>query len=170
MSRARLPWMLEADAARAAREAEIKAARKARGSRVFAVLPWRSGRYHGGDVIKWHRTRSAAEKHGESINGGQGIVVKEWFDIVDPDVVKTVKSAAQLDAEIDAALDDVGHHVMLSVPGSPWVYVGSSGGGTTSPDLAVDFKSREAAEVYMTRATGPRSSVKMRYVTRSRQR
>lgn len=55
------------------------------------------------------------------------------------------------------------HHVQIQVPGSPWVWLTKQGTGTTSPEHALDFGSRESAERYIDRVRDPRSSVKYKY-------
>lgn len=86
MAKKRAPWMLEADAIAKERAAQAKLALKARGSRVYAVLPWRGdARYVGADAIKWFRLRGAAENFSIGIDGGRGLVVRRWDEISDPD-------------------------------------------------------------------------------------
>lgn len=86
--------------AQAAKEAD-----RARGSRMFAVLPWlQNGMYHGRDVIRWFKTESAAEKFGGGIHGGRGVVVRRWTSLIDPDAPAAAKTPAELEAEIAAAI------------------------------------------------------------------
>ncbi|HWW76133.1 MAG TPA: hypothetical protein VNZ44_12085 [Pyrinomonadaceae bacterium] len=93
--------MVEANALARARAVEEKVADKARGSRMYAMLPWRAdGRYNGRDVARWFRTEKLAEKHALGLDGGRGVVVRKWSSLNDPDASPVAKSAAQLDAEI----------------------------------------------------------------------
>ncbi len=115
MARKRPPWMRESDEIDKARIAADKLAKKARGSRVFAVLPWREdARYDGVDVIRWFRARPTAEKFADGLNDnqGRGLVVREWTWIHNPDVEPAQKTSAQLEREIE----DV-----MSRRGSPWI-------------------------------------------------
>jgi len=105
------PWMPEADAVAKERAAKAKAEQKARGSRVYAVLPWRGdARYHGSDVLKWYRLEGAAENFALGIEGGRGLVVRRWDQINDPDVqmkhevASSPKSNAQIKREINEAM------------------------------------------------------------------
>lgn len=110
----RPPWMIEADQVAKEREAAKKAERKARGSRVYAVLPWRSdARYAGRDVIRWFRAESYASKFALGMSGGSGVVVRRWDQLNDPDVaagerdlsdVTEAKTTAQIRREINEAL------------------------------------------------------------------
>ncbi len=107
MPRKRPPWMYEADKADKARAAADKLAKKARGSRVFAVLPWREdARYDGADVVRWFRSRTTAEKFALSLNEnrGRGLVVREWTWIHNPDAEPAQKTSAQLEHEIEDAM------------------------------------------------------------------
>ena len=72
------------------------------------------------------------------------------------------KTKAQIRQEIEDALI-TSHHVQFQVPGSPWVWLTNQGTGTMSPDHALDFGTREAAERYIDRARDPRSSMKLKY-------
>ena len=114
MPRKRPPWMHEADLADKARAEADKLAKKARGSRVFAVLPWRQdARYDGADVIRWFRTRAPAEKFAEGLGdgGGRGVVVRDWTLIRNVDAASTAteKTTAQLEREIREAAGGYGY-------------------------------------------------------------
>ncbi len=104
MARKRPPWMRESDEIDKARASADKLAKKARGSRVFAVLPWREdARYDGADVVRWFRSRPTAEKFaiGLNENQGRGLVVREWTQIHNPDAEPIQKTSSQLQREID---------------------------------------------------------------------
>ncbi len=112
MPRKRPPWMHEADLADKARVEADKLAKKARGARVFAVLPWRrDANYDGADVIRWFRTEASAEKFalGLGDGGGRGVVVREWTLIRNADAASTEKTTAQLEREIRQAAGGYGY-------------------------------------------------------------
>ncbi len=73
------------------------------------------------------------------------------------------KSKAQIEREI-ADVSSI-HRVQYRVPGSPWVWLASSGSGTMDPDGAHEFSSREAAEKRAAAIGGPSSSVQAKAVT-----
>lgn len=104
MGRRASPWMVESIARDKEREIERKAAEKARGAKVFAVLPWRGdARYDGADVIRWFRREHDAGKFAERINGGNGIAVRHWTMLHHPDAEAPQKSDAEIAREVEAA-------------------------------------------------------------------
>ncbi len=72
------------------------------------------------------------------------------------------KTKAQIQREIEDAII-TSHHVQFQVPGSLWVWLTKHGTGSTSPDEAFDFGSREAAERRIDQSRDPRSPVKYKY-------
>lgn len=106
------PWMHGERERAKEREAEAKAARKTRGSRVFAVLPWQGdGRYDAADALAWFRTEKAAEKYAIDFRGlgGRGLVVREWTYLRNADAPLRERTAAELDREIAEMLRRAGY-------------------------------------------------------------
>jgi hypothetical protein len=93
------------------RRREAREADRARGSRRFAVLPWRRDDvYRGRDVVRWFRARPTAEAFAQGLpGGGRGVVVREWTSLRDPDDEAVARTSAQLEAEIAAAMRAYGY-------------------------------------------------------------
>ena len=107
MPRRVAPWMIDVHRREQELAAEAKAARKARGNRLYAVLVWRAdGRYDGADVLRWFRREADAEKCAAALGGrgGRGVVVRDWMLLKDPDAPTRERQAAELDREIEAAI------------------------------------------------------------------
>jgi len=107
MPRRRAPWMREADERKQRHKEEARVALRARGSRVYAVLPWRSdARYDGADVIRWFRHKPRAESFAMTFQGGrgQGLVVRNWTLIQNSDAEARAKTPAELERDIAQAI------------------------------------------------------------------
>lgn len=97
--------MAEANALAKERARRDKEADRARGGRLFALLPWRAdGVYRGADVARWFRTEGAASKHGLSHDGGRGVVVRKWSQLIDPDGAASQVTAADVRRDVSEIL------------------------------------------------------------------
>ncbi len=102
------PWMSESIAYHKERAAAEKAANKARGSRLYAVLPWRrDGHYDGANVIRWFRREADADKWALELggHGGRGIAVRFWGALRNPDATPRERTPAELEREIIDAIN-----------------------------------------------------------------
>ncbi len=121
MARRLSPWEVEDRARNVELAAADRAATKARGARVWGVMAWRpDGVYRGRNVLAWRRTEAAASDLALGHRDGQGVVVRRYSAIFQPDEGSPAdggaRNAVELGALIGAGAD--GGHATRPAPGS----------------------------------------------------